>query len=119
MQIPGFDQATFAGNVCYSLRCNFLHSGSFTVKSKDLSVSIDNFILKNPGSIASKINPLNGEAKSFGFRYEIRVNPDNTQTISVEIDIKYLCESLCLAAENFYSTHPDKSRFIDHVCTIQ
>ena len=119
VQIPGFDEAMFAGNVCYSLRCNFLHSGSFTVKSKELSVSIEHFILKKPGSLVSRSNPLNGDAKSFGYRYETRFNPDNTQTISVEIDIAYLCESLCQAAENFYSTQPDKNRFIDHACIIQ
>jgi len=118
-QIPGFDQAKFTGNVCYSLRCNYLHSGSFIVKSKPHHVSIEKFTFLKHGSITSKTIPLNGVPKRFGYRYETIFNPDNTQTIEVEIDIEYLCESLCQAAETFYSSYPDKSRFIDHVCTIQ
>lgn len=102
--LAGFEEQTFIGNMCYSLRCSVLHSGSTDVKEPDLHVTVDRFFLTKPG-----------DAKYYkGFTYSEEKQADGTILKVTYIGIDYLCECLCEAAEDFYNQWPDKSAFDEH-----
>lgn len=102
--LPGFEDQVFAGNMCYSLRCNVLHSGSTDVANPKLNVYVDRFLLVKPGDP----NYLKG------FSYSVKTQDDGTIIKTNRIGIDYLCECLCDIAEEFYNQWPDKSDFDDH-----
>ena len=102
---PGFEEQTFTGNMCYSLRCSVLHSGSTDVANPNLHVTVDRFLLTKPGY-----------AKYYkGYRYSEEKQADGTILKVTYVGIDYLCECLCDAAEDFYNQWNDKSAFDDHV----
>lgn len=102
---PGFKEQTFAGNMCYSLRCSVLHSGSTDVENPKLHVNVNRFLLTMPGDV----NYYKG------YRYGEVNHDDGTNLKVTYIGIDYLCECLCDAAENFYNSWPDKTAFDDHI----
>ncbi|NMC56343.1 MAG: hypothetical protein GYA50_03875 [Eubacteriaceae bacterium] len=104
-----YEEAEFTGEVCYSLRCRFLHNGTFNVSDKKRNINVDYFKLKMPSFIKN----------SYCFNYIKDRNADGTNTFTAIIDIKYLCEALCDTAENFYNSFPDKSKFEDHICIVE
>lgn len=103
--LAGFEEQTFTGNMCYSLRCSVLHSGSTDVANQKLHVTVDRFLLTKPGD--AKYNK--------GFMYSEEKQADGTVLKTTYIGIDYLCECLCNAAEQFYNQWNDKSAFDDHV----
>lgn len=88
----------------YNLRCSFLHSGNDDIGKGH----INEFHLLSPSI-------TNGQ---YGYRYGIRTNQDGTETHIAEIDIKYLCEILCDAAEKYYQTRKPED-FEEHIFVLQ
>ena len=77
----------------YKLRCAFLHSGDQDISSD----TIDCFNLVRPDGLGA----VEGKA-SFGYKYGIENQPDGSVKNTAQIDIKYLTEMLCNAAEEHY-----------------
>lgn len=112
--LSGFEDAEFAGNVCYSLRCSYLHSGALEVENSKLNVHINEFELFIPKSMSKDVR-----GKPNGFSYKIKTLEDGKKEIKVELNIQLLCEALCDAAEEFYNGFPDKTKFINRSCIIK
>lgn len=74
----------------YKLRCAFLHSGDQDISSD----TIDCFNLVRPGGLGA----VEGKA-SFGYKYRIENQTDGSVKNIAKIDIKYLTEMICDAAE--------------------
>ena len=102
--LAGFEEQTFTGNMCYSLRCSVLHSGSTDVENPRLHVTVNRFLLTKPG-----------DGKYYkGYTYGEEKQADGTNLKVTYIGIDYLCECLCDTAERFYNHWPDKTAFDDH-----
>lgn len=88
----------------YKLRCAFLHSGDKDISSD----TIDCFNLVRPDGLGA----VEGKA-SFGYKYGIENQPDGSVKNTAQIDIKYLTEMICEAAEEYYKTK-SPSDFEEH-----
>ena len=88
----------------YKLRCAFLHSGDQDISSD----TIDCFNLVRPDGLGA----VEGKA-SFGYKYGIENQPDGSVKNTAQIDIKYLTEMICDAAEEYYKTK-SPSDFEEH-----
>lgn len=88
----------------YKLRCAFLHSGDQDISSD----TIDCFNLVRPGGLGA----VEGKA-SFGYKYRIENQTDGSVKNIAKIDIKYLTEMICDAAEEYYKTK-SPSNFEEH-----
>ena len=88
----------------YKLRCAFLHSGDQDISSD----TIDCFNLVRPGGLGA----VEGKA-SFGYKYRIENQTDGSVKNIAKIDIKYLTEMICDAAEEYYKTK-SPSDFEEH-----
>lgn len=102
----------FNGNMCYKLRCSYLHSGNsdigdFGYKEDDKDRFTYHFELG-----------ING-ADSFGTMWhKPQIDVDKISKVrNVRIDIKNLCENLCLSAEHFYKLK-GKEHFIENKIEI-
>lgn len=95
----------FTGEMCYSLRCSFLHDGNSDIKNWGNKEDED-FYYSYEFELAI------GGADSFGLSW---TNPSSKimKTKTVRVNIDKLCESICLAAENYYR-EKDPSLFKDH-----
>ena len=88
----------------YKLRCAFLHSGDQDISSD----TIDCFNLVRPGGLGA----VEGKA-SFGYKYRIEKQTYGSVKNIAKIDIKYLTEMICDAAEEYYKTK-SPSDFEEH-----
>lgn len=84
----------FTGEMCYHLRCSFLHSGNSDIKDwgpekdADFDCSYEfNLAVGRVDSVSSSSFWENSRRK---------------KTISVTVSIDSLCESICLAANKYY-----------------
>ena len=102
--MQGQKYAEFDGAACYALRCRFLHNGSDDVENNTYKPSIDKFELLTPDSL-----PRKGDGHSYRF---------SATDVIARLDIKYLCEQICNAAEKFYDEWPDKADFNDHAIIL-
>lgn len=91
--MAGFETQTFDGEMCYSLRCKFLHNGNTEVTNPKLKVLVDSFELLKPDDQDYKP----------GYTYIKKTQPDGTVKVITCIAIDYLCERLCDMAEQFYN----------------
>lgn len=98
----------FTGEMCYSLRCSFLHAGNSDIQKwgdkedADFHYSYE-FELAVGGADKtglSWVNPTNNNLKIL-----------KTKTVRVNID--KLCECICLSAEKYYR-EKDPNLFKDH-----
>ena len=88
----------------YKLRCSFLHSGDLDISNN----TIDRFDLVEPGGLG--VGP---KGEVYGYRYGNENPSDGSMKHTACIDIKYLTEILCDAAEKYYNTR-NPSDFEDH-----
>lgn len=100
----------FTGEMCYSLRCAFLHSGNGEISSNTM-----------------------GEAEDSTWRYEYKfllslertsVSEiwDNTKTSkrrTITINVKELCKAICYASKGYYDEVNDPERFASCNCNIE
>lgn len=96
--LSGFEEQTFNGEMCYQLRCHFLHSGDIDITIDEKS-RIDIF----------ELDVAEGEYELTGYLYRISGNQRITR-----IGVNYLCNCLCDRAEQFYDAWADKSAFEAH-----
>lgn len=103
----------FTGEMCYSLRCSFLHSGNARIKDWG-----------------------NSEDKEFYYSYEFRLTiggadshgvswpyyPNNDSKVQknriVSINVEKLCDSICRAAERYYQEKDPKLFRDNHIHLI-
>ncbi|MCR0315256.1 hypothetical protein MKA27_13155 [[Clostridium] innocuum] len=81
-------QPYFTGEMCYKLRCSFLHSGSNTTKY--------NFALRVNSCDTYSLN--------------------NKEFNCIEIDIEDLCNFICMGALSFYKEWGNHHDFTDKKC---
>jgi len=99
----------FTGQMCYELRCSFLHSGNSDIK--DFGEREDG---ENRYSYHFELC-TNG-SDSFGMMWETPQNNIDKKTEklkTVRIDIGTLCNNLCSSAERYYQCK-GKEHFIEH-----
>ena len=87
----------FTGEMCYSLRCAFLHDGNSNIKEWGDKEDAD-FYFSYEFELAV------GGADYFGLSWVNQANNDSKimKTKIVRVNIDKLCKSICLAAENYY-----------------
>lgn len=98
----------FTGQMCYELRCSFLHSGNSDIE--DFGKSEDE---QNRYSYNFELC-VNG-CDSVGEMWEYpQNNVDKIEKLkTVRIDLGVLCNNLCLSAEEYFQ-HKGKEAFNDH-----
>ena len=79
----------------YKLRCSFLHSGNDDIESS----RIDEFELIKPGGLGSDI-----KGRDYGYKYAKREDEQGNEIHIANLNIKYICEMLCMFAEKYYQT---------------
>ncbi|KIL13764.1 hypothetical protein [Bacillus safensis] len=99
----------FTGEMCYDLRCSFLHAGNSDIKKWGENEDDDEHLYCYEFNLA-----ING-ADSFGSSWSSSVcnNGKIIKTKSVTINIDKLCEYICLAAKTYYK-EKDASDFEKH-----
>lgn len=103
--LSGFEDQTFTGNMCYSLRCKILHNGNTDVTNTKLNVTVDKFVLTKPGT----------KEYFHGYKYADEKQPDGSFLKVTYIGVDYLCERLCDAAEKFYNSWTNKVDFGEYI----
>ena len=98
--MQGFETQTFAGEMCYSLRCKVLHNGNTEVKNQALGVNVDKLFLTLPAE----------DNYYHGYKYVTDENGDTATYIGID----YICERLCDTAEKFFNNWANKSDFDKH-----
>ncbi|MGD7048587.1 hypothetical protein FZC83_07190 [Rossellomorea marisflavi] len=98
----------FTGEMCYSLRCSFLHDGNSNIKNWDNKEDTDFFY-------SYEFELAIGGANSFGLSWATQSNNDSKimKTKTVRVNIYTLCKSICVAADNYYR-EKDPILFKDH-----
>jgi len=98
----------FTGQMCYELRCSFLHSGNSDIK--DFGEKEDE---ENRYSYYFELCINGGD--SFGMIWESpQKDIDKIKKLkTVRIDVGTLCENLCSSAERYYQSKGSES-FIEH-----
>lgn len=100
----------FTGEMCYKLRCAFLHSGNEQIPSDTM-----------------------GEVKDDAWEYEYKFRLsldrtsvgetwDNTKTSkrrTITIDVRELCKAICYAAQEYYDEVNDPEKFAPSNCNIE
>lgn len=92
----------------YKLRCSLLHSGDQDISSN----TIDYFELVEPGKLG-----IGSNGKAYGYQYGNETQSDGSIKHTAYIDIKYLTEILCDAAEKYYNAR-NPSDFEDHTLKL-
>ncbi|PAF36244.1 hypothetical protein CHH58_13415 [Terribacillus saccharophilus] len=88
----------FTGEMCYSLRCSFLHDGNWDIQSWGEKEDVDFYY-------SYKFELAVGGADAFGSSWIDQVSDNDSKLMKtniVRVNIDKLCESICLAAENYY-----------------
>ncbi len=88
------------GEICYKLRCAYLHSGNFNLGSSDGVNRIESF------TIQYNRDP--------NLRF-IRIANSTNGKYQMDIDLGVLCWTLCEAATEFYNSHQSEC----HNATIE
>lgn len=100
VRIPGDNLVEFNtidGNTCYKLRCAVLHAGNYEVDECKYT----------------KITIHGHDQNSEIYEHEY------TDSGEFHMDINVFCKLLCLAIEEYYEYHEDKSKFnVDNVMVL-
>lgn len=105
----------FSGSALYQLRCRFLHNGHSNI-FKDNGTSTTNvyfykFDLMSP----------NAENVNTGLQCAISTWKDDTTgeiTYTARMNLSYIIDEICSAAETFFDNWADKSAFDEHSVNI-
>ncbi|WP_456274780.1 hypothetical protein [Bacillus sp. AK031] len=98
----------FTGEMCYSLRCSFLHEGSSNLKEWGDKEDVDFQYLYEFRLAVSGADSI-GES----WLDDTNNNSSTLKTKIVTVNIDKLCECICLSAEKYYRGK-DPSLFNDH-----
>jgi hypothetical protein len=99
-------ESYFDGDMCYSLRCKFLHEGNSQIEAKSIIVS------GNEGC-SFEFRPIVGGSDSYGRTIYSIAGHDAVTVKRVRLNIVDLCKALCHGAEQFCKTR-NKGDFINH-----
>ena len=94
-----------SGDICYKLRCAYLHSGNIELDQKKHN-KYPFFELRMTS------------AEDNGIYIEPYVEDEAGKVLHFTLDIRHLCCVLCNAAEEYYKNHKPKSDFEEHQFTI-
>lgn len=90
-----------SGDMCYKLRCAYLHSGNLELNQR----KNDDFPVFHLQLTSSEENGI----------YTGKESKDSTGKISEKhIDVRYLIRVLCNAAKDYYNSSSNKDSFINH-----
>ena len=97
------------GEVCYELRCSFLHAGNidvsrYTDKKTGYSYELCFYVPKD---------------KESEYRINTQYESSRTKKKYLYIDIRALCEALCISAKSYYENCQNKSLFNKHIINIR
>lgn len=95
----------FNGELCYALRCSFLHSGNYEFEQKKEKINIE-FELH-----ADKVL---GEPNIHDSYRKMK----DGRTI-IDLDVYGLCHCICKAVKNFYYEYENKEEFKKYESVIQ
>ena len=98
-------QHILSGDICYKLRCAFLHSGNIDLNQRK-NDHYPFFELR----ISSAVDT--------GIFVEPYVVNDQGETVRFALDVRHLCHVLCNAAKEYYENHEPKSDFLEHQFSI-
>jgi hypothetical protein len=98
-------ESYFDGDMCYSLRCKFLHEGNSQIEAKSIIVS------GNEGC-SFEFRPIVGGSDSYGRAIYSVPGCGAVVVRWVTLNIAALCEALCSGAEEFYKAQ-NKDDFIN------
>ncbi len=99
----------FTGDMCYSLRCSFLHNGNSDIKNWGDKEDADfHYLYEFRLSVSGGV-----DTKSLSWDNQTNINSKIIKTKKVSVDIDKLCECICLAAERYYR-EKDPQLFKDH-----
>lgn len=99
----------FTGEMCYSLRCSFLHAGNSHIESWDRKEEDDDFYYAYTFGLA-----LGGvDSVSASWSPQFDKMSKMKKTISIRIDVEQLCKNICRAANKYYEVN-DSTLFEDH-----
>ncbi len=98
----------FTGKMCYSLRCSFLHDGNSDIKDWSHKEDADFYY-----SYEFRLAVGGADSNGLSWVNQASNNLKIMKIKSVTVNIDKLCESICLAAENYYR-EKDPILFKDH-----
>ena len=105
-----YKNTEFNGEVCYSLRCAYLHSGNIDLQEQNKDILINPFDLcissNQDNSIYSEMQGVTTSDFSGEKKYSLR------------LDLRRLCNTLCDVAEKYYQKHENKKLFLEHTIHI-
>ena len=99
-------ESYFNGDMCYSLRCKFLHEGNGHIEAKSI-------IVDGGEGCRFDFRLIVGGSNSYGKTIYSISGCDAVEVKRVTLNIADLCEALCRGAEEFYKTR-NKGDFINH-----
>lgn len=91
-------------NVCYKLRCSYLHSGNLNINEKRKGCT------KYP-TFNLHMTHSNDQGH---YCDHISINTDTNKTESISVDVYRLCHVLCNSAKEYYRIHEPKLDFVEH-----
>ena len=100
------EKRVISGEMCYKLRCAYLHSGNLELKQKDT----DDF---------PEFHLLLCSKEDNGIYYEPLYKDLEGKNWMVKVDVRHLTEVLCNAATEYYEQHNNKSNFLNHHIVIE
>lgn len=105
--IDGFQDNEITGKILYQLRCSIVHAGTSD-------------IINNPGVKLYDFSFWVNESSQPTYGYEYIIKTINGREIKcTKLDLLYLIDVLCKAAEDFYNTWPNKEDFDKHRIDIE
>lgn len=112
-RFPDGEKHYFNGELCYFLRCAFLHSGNSDVdycdEVEDTTYKTTIELSFRGTSISAWYVDDKGE--------QTTVESEEGSSI-IEISIVELCENICFVAKQFYLGHPNRELFNDYCVEI-
>ena len=100
-EIKGEKSRAISGDMCYKLRCAYLHSGNLELNQRDKD-DFPKFELRLTSSEESGIY-VGRDSKN-----------KEDKIIKKVLDVRYLTRVLCNAAKEYYDNHRDKDKFKNH-----
>lgn len=102
----------FTGEMCYSLRCSFLHDGNSNIKNWGDKEDADFYY-----SYVFRLAVSGADSSSLSWVNHTNNDSKIIKTKIVTVNIDKLCECICLASERYYR-EKDPVLFNDHKINI-
>ena len=104
-EVQGEKSRAISGELCYKLRCAYLHSGNLELNQRE-----------NDDFPRFELRLTSTEENGFYVGKDSK-NDEDKATKKV-LDARYLARVLCNAAKEYYTNHPDKDKLKNHKIDI-